>query len=101
MLNSKRLERIEVNVPLRGVSDCISLYPNSDQSENGEIGCDYLMTKNQVKENVQWHQVAKFKDNCDQLIGNELPLPEEKVKQMFEKKMPTTVANIKEISEPK
>ncbi len=96
VLNSHRLEQIAVTPPSGGVPAYIPFYHNSELSDDGEIGCDYLMTDNQVKDEVKWRNMTTFDISCDQQIGRELPLPSKKGTESAEITTSTAKANVKD-----
>ena len=76
LLNSSRYVRIEITPPTGEDSVIISLYDNSDEcNEPGEIGCDCLDEKYEVKEDVGWRNCQSFDSVKDKQIVPELPLP--------------------------
>ena len=78
VLNSHRLERIAITPPSGGDPVLITLYTDSELSDNGEIGCDYLMENYQAQEEVKWRKIDGFDIKVDEQIGRELPLPSKK-----------------------
>ena len=95
VLNSHRLERVAITPPSGGDPTYISLYRDSELSDNGEIGCDYLMQQHQV-EDVKWRKMATFDIGRDQQIGRELPLPSKKGTESAEITTSTAKANLKD-----
>ena len=100
MLNSHRPERISITGPSGTQPVVISLYPNSDQSDdNGEIGCDYLMQCHEVMQEVKWRKDSGFDISRDEQIGRELPLPSKKGTESAEITTSTAMANLKEVTQ--
>ena len=75
MLNSSRYIRIGITPPTGEDPVIISLYANSDEcNEPGEIGCDYLNEKYEIKEDVCWRNFKTFQEGEDEQVIRELPL---------------------------
>ena len=76
LLNSSRYIRIGITPPTGEDPVIISLYANSDEcNEPGEIGCDYLDEKYEIKEDVRWRNFKTFQEGEDEQVVRELPLP--------------------------
>ena len=88
VLNSHRLERIAITPPSGGDPVLITLYADSELSDNGEIGCDYLMENYQAQEEVEGFD--------ELIIGRELPLPSKKGTESAEITASTAMANLKD-----
>ena len=96
VLNSHRLERIAITPPSGGDPVLITLYADSELSDNGEIGCDYLMENYQAQEEVKWRKIDGFDIKVDEQIGRELPLPSKKGTESAEITASTAMANLKD-----
>ena len=69
------------------------MYDNSEHSEPGEIGCDYLKEEWQCAEDVKWRESKAFDIKLDKQIGRELPLPSKKGTESGEITATTAAAN--------
>ena len=73
----------------------ISLYANSDEcNEPGEIGCDYLDEKYEIKEDICWQNFKTFQEGEDEQVVCELPLPSNRETESGVMTTNTAVANI-------
>ena len=90
------MERIAITPPSGGDPVLIALYPNSELSDHGEIGCDYLMQYHEVQQEVKWRRDPGFDVAHDRQIGRELPLPSKKGTESAEITTSTAMANLKD-----
>ena len=98
LLNSSRYIRIGITPPTGEDSVIISLYANSDEcNEPGEIGCDYLDEKYEVKEDVRWRNFKMFEVGIDEQVVRELPLPSNRDTESGALTANTAAANITSI----
>ena len=95
LLNSSRYIRIGITPPTGEDPVIISLYANSDEcNEPGEIGCDYLDEKYEVKEDVRWRNFKMFEVGIDEQVVRELPLPSNRDTESGALTANTAAANI-------
>ena len=97
-MNSSRYIRIGITPPTGEDPVIISLYPNSDEcNEPGEIGCDYLDEKYEIKEYVHWRNFKIFEVGIDEQVVRELPLPSNRETESGVMTTNTATANISSI----
>ena len=95
LLNSSRCIRIGITPPTGNDPVIISLYANSDEcNEPGEIGCDYLDEKYEIKEDVHWRNFNTFQEGEDEQVVRELPLPSNEKTESDVMTTNSTTANI-------
>ena len=95
LLNSSRYIRIGITPPTGEDPVIISLYTNSDEcNEPGEIGCDYLDEKHEIKEDVRWRNFKTFQEGEDEQVVRELPLPSNRETESGVMTTNTAAANI-------
>ena len=98
LLNSSRFIRIGITPPTGEDPVIISLYANSDEcNEPGEIGCDYLDEKYEIKEDVRWRNFKVFEVGIDEQVVRELPLPSNRETESSALTANTAAANITSI----
>ena len=95
LLNSSRYVCIGITPPTGEDPVIISLYANSDEcNEPGEIGCDYLDEKYEIKEDVCRRKFKTFQEGEDKQIVGELPLPSNRETEYGVMTSNTAAANI-------